>query len=192
MACTGGVTGVVIHVRNRTDMSGVHAPVAYAKPRPRGLLRIVLRIPQALYRFGLARWLGRRLLLLTTTGRRTGRPRTVGLNYATDEGTVYVVSGFGQADWYRNLLAQPQVTVQIGRSTWTAMARPVTAADEARRARALIRSTGARQGPPHVVRGLIARLGMDYDRELAVLDRDDLVLPIVALERASRPLASPA
>ena len=53
-------------------------------------------------------------LTLTTTGRRTGLPRRSPLNYAILEGRIYVLSGFGTgADWYRNLSADPQVSVAL-------------------------------------------------------------------------------
>ncbi len=60
---------------------------------------------------------GRRLLLLTTRGKRTGKERTTPLAYHRD-GERYVVAGSkGGApthpDWYRNLLADPNVTVEV-------------------------------------------------------------------------------
>lgn len=59
------------------------------------------------------------VLLLTTIGRKTGRPRRWLLSYFRDgERLVLVASNFGRErhpDWYRNLQATPAVTVQIGR-----------------------------------------------------------------------------
>jgi deazaflavin-dependent oxidoreductase (nitroreductase family) len=56
-----------------------------------------------------------RVLVLTTTGRKTGQPRSTPLQYEEVEGVYYVASARGvQADWYRNLLACPQVAVQVG------------------------------------------------------------------------------
>jgi deazaflavin-dependent oxidoreductase (nitroreductase family) len=156
------------------------------RPRPRGFLRWFLALPPHLYRFGLARWMGSRMLLLTTTGRRTGRQRTVALNYARDGEAVYVLSGFGITDWYRNLLADRRVEIQIGTERWPGEARPVTDADERRRARALVLRAGPGQGPPKVLRPLLARLGMDYDAEIRSLEDPGLDRPAVAI----RPLAS--
>jgi deazaflavin-dependent oxidoreductase (nitroreductase family) len=61
---------------------------------------------------------GQKMLLLTTTGRRTGKPRTVPLLYV-DDGEAMVVIGSnwgGLRDplWVRNLLANPDARVQIG------------------------------------------------------------------------------
>jgi deazaflavin-dependent oxidoreductase (nitroreductase family) len=53
-------------------------------------------------------------LTLTTTGRRSGLPRRTPLNYAILDGRVYLLSGFGtRADWYRNLTADPRVSLAL-------------------------------------------------------------------------------
>lgn len=154
------------------------------KPKPSGLMRWLLRVPPALYRVGLAGRLGPRLLLLTTIGRRTGRRRTVGLNYALDGDAVYVFSGFGRTDWYANLLADPRVEVQIGRRRWPGIARAVVDAGERQRARSLLRAVAPRQGPPEFLRPVIRRFGLDYDAEIRRLDDPAFDPPAVAIERA--------
>ena len=59
----------------------------------------------------------RRTLLLTTIGRRSGTPRTTPLTYMTDGPDYYVVASNWGSDqfpaWYYNLVAHPQVQVQI-------------------------------------------------------------------------------
>ena len=59
-----------------------------------------------------------RLLLLTTTGARTGQSRTAILGYYPDGGRVLVVGSAGGSpkhpDWYHNLLADPKVSVDLG------------------------------------------------------------------------------
>jgi len=78
---------------------------------------------------------GRRLvnndmLLLTTTGRRTGAPRTVPLLYLrAGESLVVVASWGGRADhplWYENLREEPTVTVQVLSETSSRLARTAT------------------------------------------------------------------
>ena len=160
----------------------------YAKPKPRRLLRLVLKLPPLLYRLGLARRLGPRLLLVTTTGRRTGRARTVGLNYARDGDVVYVISGFGRTDWFRNLVADPRVQVQIGADRWSGEARPVSDQAEQQRARTLFSEQALGQGPPPALRPLVRRMGLDYEAEVRRLHDPGLELPIVAIRRrAPRP-----
>lgn len=59
------------------------------------------------------------ILLLTTVGRRTGRPRTTPLLYlAEDDGYLVVASNGGRdepPDWLRNLEVSPDARVQTGR-----------------------------------------------------------------------------
>ncbi|MFI5802674.1 nitroreductase/quinone reductase family protein [Streptomyces sp. NPDC051561] len=69
------------------------------------------------------------LLLLTTTGARSGRRSTVPLGYARDEDGQLLVtasnSGSGRhPDWYRNLLARPAVEVEIGTEHLSLIAVP--------------------------------------------------------------------
>ena len=161
----------------------IKAVTPMAKPKPRGLMRWLLRVPPLFYRIGLAGRLGPRLLLLTTTGRKTGRRRTVGLNYVLDESTVYVFSGFGRTDWYANLVDDPNVEVQIGRARWAGIASPVVDPEERKRARSLLRTMGPSQGPPERLRPAIRRLGLDYDAEVRRLDDPAYDPPAVAIER---------
>jgi deazaflavin-dependent oxidoreductase (nitroreductase family) len=69
-------------------------------------------------RFGLARRIGEvPILLLTATGRRSGRARTVPLMYVPGEEPVLVASNGGNPShphWYLNLLAEPRATIEIG------------------------------------------------------------------------------
>jgi deazaflavin-dependent oxidoreductase (nitroreductase family) len=62
-------------------------------------------------------WNGVPTLLLTTTGRRTGQPRTTPLIFAADGVDYLVVASMGGApehpQWYRNLLTNPSAEVQV-------------------------------------------------------------------------------
>ncbi len=57
------------------------------------------------------------LILLTTIGAKSGLPRTTPLVYTTDGSRVIVIASKGGApshpDWYRNLVANPEVTVEL-------------------------------------------------------------------------------
>ncbi|MEW1562940.1 nitroreductase/quinone reductase family protein [Streptomyces sp. NPDC093509] len=70
---------------------------------------------------------GARLILLTTLGARTGTPHTTPLGYYPDGGErLLVIGSAGGAprdpDWFRNLLANPRVTVEDGVFTYEAEA----------------------------------------------------------------------
>ena len=62
-------------------------------------------------------WRGTKILLLTTTGRTSGEPRTTPLIHTTDGDRWVVIASQGGApdhpDWYRNLQADPQATIEI-------------------------------------------------------------------------------
>ncbi|MER5626340.1 nitroreductase family deazaflavin-dependent oxidoreductase [Streptosporangium sp. NPDC002544] len=69
---------------------------------------------------------GGRLLLLTTTGARTGARRTTPVGYLPDGARKLIIASAGGAPshpaWYHNLLADPRVTVEDGVFTYQAQA----------------------------------------------------------------------
>jgi len=70
---------------------------------------------------------GNLVLLLTTTGRKSGLPRVTPLQYEEDNGVIYVGAARGQeADWFRNIVANPQVGVQMKASRFCGVAEPIT------------------------------------------------------------------
>lgn len=67
------------------------------------------------------------VLLLTTKGRKSGLPRVTPLQFEVVTGAYYVASARGQeADWFKNILANPHVQVQIRDRCFDATAEPVT------------------------------------------------------------------
>jgi deazaflavin-dependent oxidoreductase (nitroreductase family) len=101
------------------------------------------------HRAGLSAWLGSPFtgcqLLLTTTGRKSGAQRDAPLGYLVAEGSAWVLAGYGPSThWYRNLIADPSVTVLLpARQPFAARAEEVL--DPAVRARIippLVRSMG--------------------------------------------------
>ncbi len=69
---------------------------------------------------------GRPLLLLTTTGVKSGQLRTTPMMYIRDSDRLLVIASNAGApthpDWYRNLVAHPEVTVEIGNDVFEAIA----------------------------------------------------------------------
>ncbi|MFG2287790.1 nitroreductase/quinone reductase family protein [Streptomyces sp. NPDC048595] len=109
---------------------------------------------------------GGRLLLLTTTGARSGAPHTTPLGYLPDGGErVLVIASAGGAPkhpaWYHNLVAHPRVTVEAGVFTYEAEAIVLEGAE---RDRAFARAAATDPG------------WSDYQ------ERADRVLPVVALQ----------
>ncbi|GAC1349588.1 MAG: nitroreductase family deazaflavin-dependent oxidoreductase [Ktedonobacteraceae bacterium] len=75
-------------------------------------------------------WEGRPLLLLTTTGAKSGKRHTSPTMYLPDGDRLVVFASKGGApthpDWYHNLVARPQVTVEVGGETYEAKATVLT------------------------------------------------------------------
>jgi deazaflavin-dependent oxidoreductase (nitroreductase family) len=136
-------------------------------PSPAVIKRIG-QIHTQLYRLSLG-LIGRRvdgldILLLTTTGKRSGRPRTVPLPYFCVGSQRLLVASFGgnaeHPAWYRNLEAKPKVTVQLGSVKQSRSAR-ITAGEE--RAR------------------LWAQITHDFPRYAEYQKRTTRLIPVVVL-----------
>ena len=78
----------------------------------------------------------RPLLILTTTGARSGQVHTTPLVYANDDGRMYVVAAAGGAPkhpaWYLNLVVRPSVTVELPGESFPANAVVAAGAERAR------------------------------------------------------------
>jgi deazaflavin-dependent oxidoreductase (nitroreductase family) len=111
-------------------------------------------------------WQGTTTLILTTTGRRSGEPRPSPLIYQEHGDAYVVVASKGGAPehpaWYTNLLAAPEVDVQVLGDRFRARAR--TAAGEERAE----------------LWKLMAATWPAYDR---YQERTDREIPVVVLER---------
>jgi len=109
---------------------------------------------------------GSTILLLTTTGRNTGRETTTPLIYGMDGENAVVVASKGGAPahpgWYRNLAKNPEVGVQILGDRFRARAR--TAAGEERER----------------LWRMMNEIWPDYDAYQGKTDRE---IPVVVLER---------
>jgi deazaflavin-dependent oxidoreductase (nitroreductase family) len=77
---------------------------------------------------------GANMLLLHTVGAKSGQPRTNPMVYVTDGDRLVVIASKGGADsnpdWYYNVLANPNVTVELGTEQFQARATPVTGEPE--------------------------------------------------------------
>ena len=76
------------------------------------------------------------LILLTTTGAKTGQPRIAPLMRVDEGNRLLAVASKGGApkhpDWYLNLLAHPEVTVEVGDDKFTTTARILTGEERER------------------------------------------------------------
>lgn len=120
---------------------GATVPVTYDRPMRDGTAKVLSALHRIAYRTTGGR-VGRTIpgvngpmLLLTTTGARTGRKHTVPLLYLDVDGTRVVVASWGgrdyPPDWYANLTVEPNVVVTVEQETYPATARTATPAEKA-------------------------------------------------------------
>ncbi len=145
---------------------------------PRGIKAIPWRLPIWIYRLKLGGLLGRRMLLLTHTGRVSGQPRTAVLEvikYDQENNTPYVASGFGEkSQWFQNITKTPEVSIQIGHKHFLAIAERLPV-DEAEN---IFRDYHARN--PNAIKNLSKIIGYqvgDSEEEITKLMR---MIPVVA------------
>jgi deazaflavin-dependent oxidoreductase (nitroreductase family) len=86
-----------------------------------------VRVFKTLYALGLGPLVGRLVLLLTTTGRKSGLPRITALQYEEVDGAIYLGSSRGtRADWFQNLAANPCVSIRVKSRQFSGTAEAVT------------------------------------------------------------------
>ncbi len=101
---------------------------------------------------------GSPVLLLTTTGRKTGQARTVPLVYAPD-GDCFGVNATENPGWYFNLKSQPQATIEVRGQRLAVRGRDARADEAARIWAAFLRQSPAFQS-----------LGGDEAKTIVVLE----------------------
>ncbi|MFF5990552.1 nitroreductase family deazaflavin-dependent oxidoreductase [Prauserella flavalba] len=111
---------------------------------------------------------GAPILILTTKGRKTGKERKFALIYQEHEGDYVIVASKGGADehpgWYHNLVANPEVTVQVKADKFAAKARTANESEKA------------------ALWPKMAAVWPAYDDYQKKTDRD---IPVVVLERVA-------
>jgi deazaflavin-dependent oxidoreductase (nitroreductase family) len=87
----------------------------------------LMKFTRIWYSLGLGSIVGRVILLLTTTGRKSGLPRVTPLQYEEEDSVIYVASARGQkADWFRNIVANPHVEVRVKARRFHGISEPIT------------------------------------------------------------------
>ncbi len=111
-------------------------------------------------------WQGVPTLLLTTKGSKSGNPYTTPLIYGQDANRYLIVASYGGApknpQWYRNLVANPEIEVQVVADKFKAKARTATADEK------------------QSLWPKMAAIWPAYDDYQSKTDRD---IPVVVLER---------
>jgi deazaflavin-dependent oxidoreductase (nitroreductase family) len=90
-------------------------------------MKNIQKIHRVLYAMGLGPVIGRIILLLTTTGRKSGLRRVTPLQYERIGADYYLGAARGtHADWVQNILANPQVDIHVGAKHFCGVAEVVT------------------------------------------------------------------
>jgi len=111
-----------------------------AKLPPKGFIRLFTRLNVIVYRLSGGRLMNRRegapICVVTMTGRKSGRKKSICLMYTPHQDDVLLVASLGGAPkhptWYYNLKARPEIAIQIGSRRRDMVAREASA--EERRA----------------------------------------------------------
>jgi deazaflavin-dependent oxidoreductase (nitroreductase family) len=79
---------------------------------------------------------GRPVLIITTTGAKSGQPRETPLVYGEDGDHLFIIASKGGAPshpaWFHNLKANPEVTIEVGADKYRAKARQATGGERDR------------------------------------------------------------
>ena len=104
--------------------------------RLRRIFKSFNRLMLLLWRLGLGSWINwpafsGSIMVIKHTGRKTGLTRHTPVNYAIVDEDIYCTAGFGSvSDWYRNLLANPQVEIWLPDGRWAGVADDVSDAQD--------------------------------------------------------------
>ena len=103
---------------------------------PSGLLKFFFKAPLFMHKLGLGGWeglIGAQWMLITATGRKTGKQRQAMvdvMDYDKENDIYYIEAAYGsRADWFRNIKANPIFEAQVGRRKFKASAEELTEKD---------------------------------------------------------------
>lgn len=101
--------------------------------RPSGLLKFFFKVPIFFHKIGFGGWeklIGAQWMLITTTGRKTGKRRenmVDVMDYDKAKDTYYIEAAYGaRADWYKNIQSNPIFEAQVGKRKFKARAGALT------------------------------------------------------------------
>lgn len=90
-------------------------------------MKNIQKIHRVMYAVGLGPLIGKIILLLTTTGRKSGKKRVTPIQYELIDGDYYVGAARGRkADWVRNIQSNPRVEVHVGAKHFFASAEIIS------------------------------------------------------------------
>jgi deazaflavin-dependent oxidoreductase (nitroreductase family) len=134
--------------------------------RPNSLQKFFFKVPVWVHQMGLGGWerlIGAEWMLITTVGRKSGKPRDTMvdvMDYDKASDTYYVEVAYGsRADWYRNIQANPLFEARVGRRKFQAHAATLANADAGEMMVQFFRRK------PAYTRTVMAMVGMKFEGE---------------------------
>ena len=107
----------------QTTNNGTYMKPIYEKPpyQPKWILRLQVWM----LRCRVVPAFNKQSMVINTTGRKTGRPQSVPIDFVRDGTAIVALNMGGKSNWYRNALANPRVTLEIDGSVLPACAEPL-------------------------------------------------------------------
>ena len=129
-------------------------------------LKLLLRLQVFMLRRGMMGQASESLMVITTTGRKTGKQHSTPIGYLRDGDRMIAINPRGRSNWYKNVLANPAVTLNIKGRDIQARGEHLTDEAEIDRLFELYRTT-----KPDVVRRLFG-VPVDAPEEALTQARD--------------------
>ncbi len=128
-------------------------------------IRKLAKSPLFLWRVGLGPVLGGLFMIITTTGRKSGLPRRTPVEYHKLNGRKYIFAGWPNSDWYKNIQADPHVTIQTSDGIEAMTAHRLTGDQELSEAYDMFEQTAFMQAMERV-------FGVEIDKASFLKDKD--------------------
>ena len=133
--------------------------------------KVLYKFPITAWRLGLGPILGRYIMIISHIGRKTGISRRTAVEFHTMNGIKYVPCAFGvKAQWYRNIMANPKVTIQTNDGTEQMVAIRINQNDELISVIEMILDRN-----PSLMNWYLDSIGINPSRKEIIAHKDDLV-----------------
>ncbi len=83
--------------------------------KPKGIMKLLNYVPGLIFKIGVTKPIEGKMMVVTTTGRHSGKKVPAVVNYLKKDDKVYAFSIYKGSDWLKNIEKKPEVEIQIGR-----------------------------------------------------------------------------
>ena len=133
--------------------------------------KVLYKFPIIAWRLGLGPILGRYIMIITHIGRKTGISRRTAVEFHIMNGIKYIPCAFGvKSQWYRNIMANPRVTIQTSEGTEQMTAVRISQNEELISVIEMILDRN-----PSLMNWYLDSIGIKPTRKEIIAHKDDLV-----------------